>query len=842
VALNIRLYYTLSGLALILFVASYSVLHAATEDIEPVLACVIARDVELSSSDRLRLSQCLAWENDTTMPTCRGSYTPITVPALTEAEGVHIQADSVSFYAEGRSRLSGNVEVRQAEHVVTAQTAYVYRDAKKNQVTKIELLGEVRFLEPNRMMIARKATLNPEDKSGLVEDVLYRFNMSQNQKKVTSLPAWGRASFIERLANKNLRLGRATYSTCPPERESWHIEAQEIKLDTTKSVGVAKNATLRVGPLPVMYTPYLTFPTSNARKSGFLMPLFGYTNIGGFDTALPYYWNIAPNYDAVITPHEYTLRGTMIGGKFRYLTNHSLGIFSGNILPQDRAFGQFLANNRQEFPQLDDVSTNRWSLFLRDTTMLAPHLTMGINFQQVSDSYYQQDFSSNLAILTENQLLRQGDLTYTTDHWLLRGMVQSYQTLHPVNQAPVANIYERLPQLLAQGSYYELPMGANLNLQGQFDYYHFPSSNAPFDGLTLPQGPRYHLNPTLSLPEMKPWGYITPSVSLVENYYDVYYGPQLTGQSFNRTIPQYSLDSGLSFEREQGAYTQTLEPRLFYLMVPYHDQTPVPVYDSGYMIFNTEQLFRTNRFSGFDRIGDANQLSYAVTSRWITDNNGKEKASLSVGQIRYFANRRVKLCYREDAPCIDSPLMLGYLSPIADTSPIASHGIYRINSVLLTTADYVWDTFTHATNNGNLNFHYQPRENRVLTFGYTYLVDGNLLPSARGGVQNTALHQATVAYATPITDRWSGLGIYSYNISKGYGMLGVLGMQYENCCWAARLMGGRTFMSLDPDSFRPQYNNNVYFQVLLKGLGTVASSDPSSILRSYLPGFKDLFK
>ena len=839
-ALNIRLYYTLGGLAFISLVSGYSILYAATEDIEPVLACVIARDVALSPPDRQRLSQCLAWENDATMPTCRGAYAPITVSALTEADGVQIRADNVSFYAEGRSRVSGHVEIRQAEHIVTAQTAYVYRDAKKNQVTKIELLDDVKFIEPDRLMIARKATLNPQDKSGIVEDVLYRFNTTQ--KKVVSLTAWGRASFIERFANENLRLSRATYSTCPPEHEAWHIEAKEIKLDTAKSVGVAKHATLRVGQFPVMYSPYLTFPTSNARKSGFLMPLFGYTNIGGFDAALPYYWNIAPNYDAIITPHEYTLRGTMIGGKFRYLTNHSLGIFSGNILPQDRAFGKFLANNRQEFPQLNNVSTDRWSLFLRDTTMLAPNLTMGINFQQVSDSYYQQDFSSNLAILTENQLLRQGDLTYTTDHWLLRGMVQSYQTLHPVNQAPVANIYERLPQLLAQGSYYELPLGVNLNFLGQFDYYHFPSSEAPFNGATLPQGPRYHVNPIFSLPEMKPWGYITPSVSLVENYYNVYYGPQLDGQSFNRTIPQYSIDSGLTFERRIGSYTQTLEPRLFYLMVPYQNQTPVPVYDSAYMIFNTEQLFRTNRFSGFDRIGDANQLSYAVTSRWITDNSGREKASLSVGQISYFANRRVQLCYRQDGPCVDNPLMLGYLSPIASTSPIASHGVYRINSVLLTTADYVWDTFTHATNNGNLNFHYQPQENRLLTVGYTYLVDGNLLPSARGGVQNTALHQATVAYASPVTDRWSGLGIYSYNISKGYAMLSALGAQYENCCWAARLMGGRTFMSLDPNSFRPQYNNNVYFQVLLKGLGTVATSDPSSILRSYLPGLKDLFK
>jgi len=818
-----------------------SVLYAASGDVEPVVACVIARDEVLTPLSRARLSQCLAWEDDETMPTCHGAYTPIRLTPLANAKEVQIRADKVSFYAEGRSQLLGHVQVRQGDRIVNAQTAYVYRDEKKAQVTKIELLGEVRLVEPNHLMFARKATLNPQDQSGSVEEVLYRFNL--NQKKRTSLPAWGRAHLIERFANKNYLLNQATYSTCPPEHESWRIEAREIRFDTSKSIGVAKDARLLVGDLPVMRVPYLSFPTSNARKSGFLMPIVGYTNIGGFETTLPYYWNIAPNYDAVIKPHVYTLRGLMMGGDLRFLTNHSVGVFSGNILPQDQAFSKFLANNEAEFPQLKNTSTDRWSLLLHDTTMFTPNLALNVNFQQVSDSYYQQDFSSNLAILTENQLLRQGDLTYTTDHWLLRGMVQSYQTLHPVNQGQVADIYERLPQLLAQGSYFDLPMGINFDIQGQFDYYHWPSNQPPFNQLTFPEGPRYHLDPTISLPERKSWGYVTPAISLVENYYDVSYPSPLTSQSFNRTIPQYSVDSGLFFERSQGAYTQTLEPRLFYLNVPYHSQSSIPVYDSGYMIFDIDQLFRNNRFSGFDRIGDTNQLSYAVTSRWISEKTGQEKASLTVGQIDYFAKRRVNLCYRFDGNCEDSPLILGYLSPNARTSPIASHGAYRINSVLSSTADYVWNGATNATNNGNLNIHYQPEENRVLTVGYTYLVDGNLLPSAHGGIQNTALHQATVAYASPVNDRWSGLGIYSYNISKGYSMLSLLGVQYDNCCWAARLMGGQAFMSLDPNNgFRPKYNNNLYFQVLLKGLGTVATSDPSSVIRSYLPGLRDLFK
>lgn len=814
---------------------SDAMLYASPVDIEPVQACVVLRDAELTPLTRAQLSQCLAWANDDAMPTCHGRFSPITVTPLTDAEGVQIKADEVSFYSEGRSRLSGHVEVRQTQRIVSAETAYVYRDAKKNQVTKIELVGGVRLMEPDRLMYARKAILNPQDKSGQIEEVLYRFNSNRNR---IVMPAWGRARLIERFATQNYSMHRATYSTCPPHQETWHIEASEIKLDTADTSGVAKHAVLRVGQVPVMYAPYLTFPTTNDRKSGFLMPLYGYTNIGGFDTAIPYYWNIAPNYDATITPHLYTRRGLMMGGEFRFLTAHSTGSFVGQILPQDHAFADFISDNRQAFPSVNDLSTDRWQILLRDKTFFTPNLSMNIHFQRVSDDYYFQDFSSNLAILTQNQILRQGDLTYTTDHWVFRGMLQSYQTLHPINQAPVMDIYERLPQLYAQGGYDQLPFGSHIDVLAEFDEYHWPNEKHH-----MPQGPRYHLNPVLSLPMKKPWGYITPAVELVENQYDVHYRGDLAHQSLNLTMPRYSLDSGLVFERSMTpSFTQTLEPRLFYLYAPFHEQSMMPVYDSAYMIFNTDQLFRTNRFSGYDRIGDANQLAYGVTSRFISDVSGQERASVTVGQIRYFSDRRVQLCYRRDGRCIDSPLLLGYESPFSETSPIASHATYRINPVLSLNGDYVYDPVTRSTDNDNVNLHYQPAPDRMVNVGYSYLVNGNLLPSRAGGVQNTALHQATFAYAAPFNDKWSTLGVYSYNISKGYGMLGLFGVQYDNCCWAARLMGGKTFMSLSPESFQPQYNTNVYFQVLLKGLGTVATSDPSSIVRSYLPGLKGLFE
>ena len=842
-----KFYYTLSGigLAAVGLVASniyYPVAFAATVAVEPIHACVLVRETPLTPIVRANIAECLGWQYDSSS-LCRGFYQPDNLSSKAWGDETRVLADEVSFYPDGRSELKGHVEVQQVARIVNAKTAYVYRDAKTNQVTRIELYGDVRYREPDRLVVAQKVTLNPQDKSGQLENTLYRF---KSQQANALLPGWGRASWMERFANQNILLRNATYSTCAPEDRAWQLEAREIAFDKAKSEGIARHAVLKIEDLPILYTPYISFSTSKERKSGFLMPQVGYSSIGGFDWAQPYYWNIAPNYDATIVPHAYALRGLMIGGNARFLTEHSTGVVGGNFLPNDRAFEKFLNFNRNEYPVLRGASNNRWSALLREHTQFDNNLQMNINFQQVSDPYYLQDFSTNLAVLTENQLLREGSLTYTTDHWMFRGMVQSYQTLHPVNEPPIADIYERLPQVLASATYDDLPMNANVHFLSQFDYYHMPT-----DKLLLPQGPRYHLDPELSFPLIQPWGYVTPSVEGVLNYYDVHYRSNLPSTTFGRAIPRYGVDSGLFFERSAGLsgqeYTQTLEPRLYYLYVPYQNQTAIPVYDAGYMIFNNDQLFRTNRYSGVDRVGDTNQLSYAMTTRWLSEQTGQEKASIAVGQIHYFANRRVPLCYNQSGDCVDNPLTLGYLSPDAKSSPISSRAMYQWNASWGLSGDYVWNVATRATNNGNINIHYQPATNHILSFGYSYLVSGDLLPEAGGsrniqnGIQNIALHQATAAYAWPLTERWSTLGAYSYNISERYGMMSFLGVQYDSCCFAMRFMGGRTFKNLTTDTLMPQYNNNVYLQILLKGLGSVATSDPAGTIRTYLPGYRGLF-
>lgn len=829
-------------IAFFLFFFMYHALAYSSSLInEPIQACVIARDVDLTDSIRAKFAQCLGWYSDKNSPICLGDYQPITVTSFASPDEIQIMADRVSLYQNKISTLTGHVQVQQAQRIVNAQTAYVYRDPKSNQITKIEFLNNVHYLEPDKLLIAKKVTINPQDKSGQIEDALYRFNA---KKRESVLPAWGRASLMQRFANSDYLLRQATYTTCSPQDKAWDIEAKTIFINNKKKVGVAKNVRLRLHERPVLYLPYLSFPTSKERKSGFLMPLTGYSNVGGFDFGVPYYWNIAPNYDLTLTPHLYTLRGVMMGSQFRYLTSNSIGKITGNFLPHDSAYHSFLNGNKEQYPSFKNESTNRWLYHILNTTQFSPDLRLNINVQQVSDDYYFQDFSTNLALITQSQLLRQIDLTYATEHWTFRGMTQSFQTLHPINEPPIFDQYERLPQLYASGYYTDLPIHSNLKVLGQYDQFFFPTSMWQGVAIDMPQGPRLHFNPVLSSLQEKPWGFISPSLEFVENYYQVQNNWHDNHEEYNQFIPRYHVRGGLFFERNfnwmKNYFKQTFEPSLFYLYVPFYNQSQLPIYDTANMIFNWDQLFRTNRFSGFDRIGDANQLTYALTTRWLSEGTGSELANFSVGQIKYFSDRRVQLCRSPTGVCNANPYEIGQLSSTYGTSPIASRASFYWSSSLSLTGNYVWNPATSATYEGDLNIHYMPRLNTIINFGYSYLVIGDVTQFKNNLVDDNALNQGIISLSWPLSDRWSTLGAYSHNLSKNYSMMSLMGLQYDSCCWALRILGGRTFKSLDAGSL-PQYNNNIYVQILLKGLGSVANTDPSSVLNTYIPGYHDPF-
>ncbi len=821
----------------------FSMSFVSTASVDVVEACMNASQLPWDAVKRAKIGSCLGWEDDASNTMCHGAYqmSPrfhAVLASKPKEKLMRVQADSVSAVSVGRSKLSGHVEVQHDERVVLAETAYIHRSPKTEHVTEVELLGNVVYMEPGRLMRARRVRLNPRDKSGKVEDALYRFEHKHAQ---ASLPAFGKANMIQRFKNQDLFLSGATYTTCAPKDNAWAIRAAEMKIYAAENKGVARDAVITLRDIPIFYTPYLSFPTSKARKSGFLLPTSGYSNIGGGDILLPYYWNIAPNYDATIMPHVYTRRGLMLGGDTRFMTAHSTGVIGANFLPGDRAFRQYIQAHETSYPELQGMSSNRWSVFLRENTAFNDRLKLAINYQQISDDYFLQDFNNNMAVMTQSQLAQEGTLTYTGDHWFARGMLQSYQTVNPINQNPVSDIYQRLPQLQLRGEYKDLPFYTQFKVRGQYDLFRWPNR----EDLNKLEGNRYHVNPAVSFDYRKPWGYITPEVQVVENRYDLRSEDKLYKPSFNHVIPRYSTDAGLTFERDavwdSELYTQTFEPRLYYLYVPYQNQSNIPAFDSAYMIFRYEQLFRANRFSGFDRISDGNQLAYAFRTRLLADNDGEEKMSFSIGQLRYFKDRQVQLCYALDAECEDNSKMLGYTSPVAKSSPIASVISYTFSPYWSVSGSWSFDVFQNQTNNADMSMKYEPEENHIIRVMYSYLVDANLIKDLKGKEALTAEHQATLALAWPLNNHWSAVGVYSYNISERYDMVSFLGIQYESCCWAVRAFAGRAFNSLTLDRDGSEYNNSVYIQLLLKGLGAVSTNDPATTIRTYLPTYKDLF-
>lgn len=822
-----------------ILIAFTSALRAEKSAPEVVKACLIP---QLSPSDKhsqQRIAQCLGWQIQKVGNYCQGYFTPIHIFDTSQSGQIRIQAEEVSFSNNARSHLKGKVEVQQNERIVSAQTAYVYRDSNTQKISRIELLSQVHYVEPGRLLIADKAIIYPDNKSGQVFNALYRMD---SKRVAAVLPSWGHALSIQRFANEDYFMKEVSYSTCNPKHPTWRILAKTLKLDAAKKQGVARNAKLQIADQTVLYTPYLSFPTSDERKSGFLMPQKGFSNMGGYDLGLPYYLNLAPNYDATLMPHLYTRRGMMLGGEFRYFTPRSAGVLEAHLLPSDKAFKTFIDENRTSFPSIAQESTNRWSLKYDNHTNILNNLRLDLSIQHVSDPYYLQDFLSNLVYSTQRQLLQKGELVYTTSHWLFRGVVQRYQTLNPINQSLVSRVYEQRPDLTAQGHYNELPLGSRLSVLGKYTYFYWPD-----DKVQRSEGGRVVIDPALKAPQLFSWGFVTPGIDAVIRDYQLQTWTRYNDGRYNSILPRASLDTGLYFDRyfkmRNTEFQQTLEPRLFYLYTPYQDQSNIPVFDSAYTIFNYDQLFRLNRFSGYDRFSNANQISYALASRLLSSDSGDELAMVAVGQTRYFSEQKVQLCRTIPGrpPCQDSAQNLGYIPPDATYSPIAAKTVIHFQKNLSLNGDYIWNPDTGTTDNGHLNFQFRKDSKRVLNVGYNYLVNGDSSRVARDGPANKALHQLSFTYAWPFSDYWSTLGGFNYNISKGYNMMTLFGIQYDNCCWAMRLMGGQNFLSLN-DSLRPRYNNNIYLQFLLKGLGSVGNSDPSGTIRSLIPGYGDIFQ
>jgi len=805
-----------------------------------------------SADSRLENAKSLGWVTSDNV--CKGYFSEPPMPSVKnsvaslKSQPVTITANAGQLKYSGTSVLSGPVIVNQPGRMINANQVSLVTE--NGDYKTAALKGNVVLREKGKVVIGQEADLDLQNDRYSLSDIIYRILIGH------SLSGWGKADNATQPPDGITVLKGVTYSTCPPQSRAWEMSADKITLNQAAGRGTAYNAVFYTHHVPVFYMPYINFPIDDRRQSGFLYPQFSFGGTSGFGLGLPFYWNMAPNYDDTITPNYYAKRGFLVNNLFRYLTTSSTGNINFTVLPNDWEFRKFQQTEQFNIPagtpglnDLPNLSPMRTYFSWFDTTKWDDHWSGSLNYARVSDDYFPTDIGG-VATVAQNQLLQQGQITYIADSWQFLGNVQAYQTLHPVDQALVYNQYSMLPQLLFT-SY--LPQEANrLSPSWLAEAVNFSEAPTPGSMTIPPSGKRFNFLPGLSLPLTNAKGYITPSVQLEMTQYSITDQMPNFSSEITRTVPIVDIDSGLYFERDAhlfgSDFNQTLEPRVFYLYVPYRDQHQIPAFDSSLQPFTFNQLFLTNRFSGSDRIGDANQLSFALSTRFFNKETGDEKFSAGVGVIKYFEDRRVTLC--QTVGCTDPLYSVGSTSPTALTSPIVGQATYRFNPAWSATVGAAWDPEIAQTQNTLINFQYNPADNHVLNIGYSYVRYGDffLLPGQASQLNTPVtalsskfnLSEPTMSVVWPLVSHLDFVGSWSYSWNQSHSLSYFTGVQYDSCCWALQTVLARNYNGLDAFG-NPQFTTGVYVQLVFKGLAKVATNDPTTLLLNNIPNYKNNF-
>ena len=821
-----------------------------------------------------QIATILGWEPYATdNHICRGYYqeAPITMPTDAVAKETVWRADRVVLWRKKQSHAHGHIVLTQAGRQITGDNLTSYPNPKTHKPERWDIYGNVHLREPGMLAVGTEANVNMKKKTAILHNATFRYQVTkrdrqevynaQHQLKTVYIEGKnfrGQAKKIQQLKPKLIQLQQASLTACDPYSNMWKLKSGKLILNQTSGVGVAHNARLLIHGVPILYTPYFRFPIDNRRRSGFLLPGFSSSSISGINFNWPYYWNIAPNYDMTITPNYYSKRGLQLSSLFRYLNPLGNGQLYFSLLPDDKVFRDFqqeVANGSQyptapnnEKNKLANASTNRMQFAWQDNTRYNPYLSSNININYVSDDYYLQDFPNGAPftnnndifadLLTTTQLTQSASLNFAVQHWAISTLVENFQTLHPVTLTKTKDQYARLPEIDINGSYPESFLGLNYGLNSQITDFQHPLLEGNFPTtLASVTGMRYHAAPAVDAYLGKPWGYLNPKLTIDGTFYSVANPVTKLQQknSMERTLPIFDLDSGLYFDREthfgNTQYIQTLEPRLFYLHVPYVNQDNLPLFDTSISpSFTFAQLFTTNRFQGFDRVGDANQVSLGVTSRFINKESGQDALDFSIGQIYYFRNRVVQANTNNPPKPLDK-------TDTEAVSPMVGELNWNFLRHWEMTGNFAYDTINHWMQNANLGVKYHTDNNHIITGSYSLV--------KQTSADNSNLKQINLGISWPISTRWQALSGVNYSISSNYTPTYLYGLQYSSCCWSLRVLTSRRYVGQTSDNTR-KYDKTVYLQFLLTGLTSIGtsnngSSSPSDILNYVIPGYDDDF-
>ncbi len=701
-----------------------------------------------------------------------------------EAENL-IKAWSDKAYSEAnKAYLEGNVIIRQGQQLIKADKL-IADNASKSYQTE----GQLTFSSPELIVSADSMAYQESTGSSQIDNTqfyLYSNNGNGSAEQIT-------------IDNKQeLTLYNSDFSTCPQDQRSWAFESDRIVINKESGWGQAYGSVVKIADIPVFYLPYITFPVDDRRKTGLLPPSFSNSNRNGADISVPYYFNLAPNYDLTLTPRYMSKRGASLSTEFRYLKPNYAGLVSFEYLPSD--------NLATENPGID---AKRWSYQVKHINQFSDAWSASIDAEKVSDDAYFQDFgggvnNSNQASLSQNLYLQ-----YLTQDWNFKIQYQDWQLLNTASSR-----FKITPKISA--SRYFTGNGYYATIKSEATRFEHK------DPTQIENANRYHLEPTVGWNFERLYGFIRPQLSYGLTQYQQ---TDLNGnkETFNRALPTVSLDTGLFFERNWNIggndYTHTFEPRAYYLYTPFEDQTGIGLFDTSLPTFNFTQLFTRNRFAGIDRIGDANQISAAVTSRLI-DDTGKERAAFTLGRIAYLIDRKVQL---DDSTERDTFRQSGLLAELN----------WRWTDTLELKGAIDWDDQQDLTTSGSFLLHYEPQNNYIINVGHRFRRNFD-----------RRIEEAEVAFSWPIKENWSVLGRYSRDLSQNRTNESFFGLEYESCCWAVRLVN-RRYLNIQLDNQGQLltnqgdlHNSGFFVQFVLKGIGSLRGST-TQFLEDSIYGYRD---
>jgi LPS-assembly protein len=690
------------------------------------------------------------------------------LPPLSADPHLEMHADHTHFERNGVSELSGNVLMSQDGRQFSTDAL------RYDNPTRTVSIDTPSLFRDRDVFIIRSGSAHYNLNSDHGDFLGAQFSLPKQSSRGTS----ERVDIEEK---DSATFTNTTYTGCSPQHETWILKADQLKLDQDEGVGTAHNAVLHFGGVPILYLPYFRFPIDDQRRSGFLAPTIGQSTNSGFDMRIPFYLNLAPNLDATLTPRYMSKRGEQIQGDLRYLLPGSEGNFHGEYLGRD-----------------ERLRTERDYVDYQQQTRLSEHLAFDAHYAEVSDLNYFADLGGKYDAASTPFLERIAELTYEAPaQYTVRGLVQDFQPLAGLTSQQ--NPYQRLPALLFSGQTKNRYYGVGAGLDG--DFSNFTRSDSV-------DGQRLYADPYLRWERDEGSWFAAARSDATYAYYNLHgsaddsqpaNGPfarstprQLTlpqddsSSQPQRMVPQYSLDGGLRFERlTETGRLQTLEPRLFYLYVPYHDQDQLPLFDSGAPDFDFPRLFEMNRYSGEDRIADANQLTTTLSTRVLDATQGHQLLSAAIGQIYRFTSPRVTLPGEE-------------LQPVRGGSDFVTDVDYALSPQWSIDGIALWSPDSGSFDRSETAVRYRGEHSRF-DVSYRYL--------------HGSYHQADASFSAPLFNNWHLASRVRYSFQDQSLLDAFAGLEYDTCCWTGQIFYRRYLATIDGE-----FNNGVYFSLVLKGL------------------------